>query len=106
MARILLALLAPILGLLFVILLPFIGLAMLVQVAVRALGRGARAGARDLAATVAPGWRPGEAHLIGRPGAARPEDATGAGGAGEEALHDVAEEIAARGGERKDEPGD
>jgi hypothetical protein len=99
-------LLAPIVGLLFVVLLPFIGLAMLVQAVARALTRRAREGARDLAATVAPGWRPGEAHLTGRPPASPPGDDMAAGGAGEEALEDVAHEIAARRSGDKAEPGD
>ena len=44
----------------------------------RALGLRARHGAREVAATIAPAWRPGEAHLTGKPaekdaGAAAPE---------------------------------
>jgi len=93
-------LLAPILGGLFVVFLPFIGFAMLGGYAWRRIVGGAREGARDLAATVTPGWRPGEAHLTGRPGEPPQEGEVAAGGAGEEALRDVAEEIAARRGEQ------
>jgi len=89
-------LLAPLLGLLFVVLLPFVGLAMLAQIAFRALARWARRGAEDLAATVTPGWRPGEAHLTGRRAAGASDPEVPAGGAGEDALRDVAEEVAAR----------
>jgi hypothetical protein len=89
-------LLAPLLGLLFVVLLPFVGLAMLAQIAFRAVARRARRGAEDLAATLSPGWRPGEAHLTGRraQGGSDPEVPTG--GAGEDALRVVADEIATR----------
>jgi len=88
--------LAPLLGLLFVLLLPFVGLAMMGQAVLRALGGKARRGARDLASTVSPGWVPGEAHLTGRraPGPSDPE--VPASGAGEDALREVADEIAAR----------
>jgi hypothetical protein len=89
-------LLAPVLGGLFVVFLPFIGFALLGQWAIRRIAGGARESARDLAATVTPGWRPGEVHLTGRPGEPPPEGEVAAGGAGEQALHDVAREIEAR----------
>ncbi len=95
-------LLAPIVGGLYVVLLPFIGLAMLARGAFRKLTGSAREGARDLAATVAPGWRPGEVHMTGR--ALDPKRAElPAGGAGEKALEDVAAEVARkRAGEERD----
>jgi hypothetical protein len=86
-------LLAPILGGLFVVFLPFIGLAMFLQRVWTKVTGSAREGARDLAATVTPGWRPGEAHLTGRP-LDEKSDELPAGGAGESALKDVTEEIA------------
>ena len=89
-------LLAPVLGGLFVVFLPFLGFALLGHWAVRRIAGGARDRARDLAATVTPGWRPGEAHLTGRPGAPPPEGEAAAGGAGEQALHDVAAELKSR----------
>lgn len=95
-------LLAPVLGGLFVVFLPFIGFGMLIDFAVRRLFGGARRGAGDLAATITPGWRPGEAHLTGRASEVKPEDVA-AGGAGEEALSDVAREIDRR---RAEEQGD
>ncbi len=88
-------LLAPVLGGLFVVFLPFIAIGMVIDGAARALFGGARRGAADLAATVTPGWRPGEAHLTG-PATERTPDEVHAGGAGEEALRDVAEEVARR----------
>jgi hypothetical protein len=84
--------LAPLLGGLFVVFLPFIGLATFFQVVFQKLTGTARAGARDLAATVTPGWRPGEVHMTGR--ALDPKHAElPAGGAGEKALEDVAAEL-------------
>lgn len=86
-------LLAPIVGGLYVVLLPFIGFAMLARWAFRKLTGSAREGARDLAATVAPGWRPGEVHMTGT--AVDPKRGElPAGGAGEKALEDVAAEVA------------
>jgi hypothetical protein len=86
-------LLAPVLGGLFVVFLPFIAFGMLIDAAWRGIFGGARRGAQDLAATMTPGWRPGEAHLTGRASEVKPEDVA-AGGAGEEALKDVADEVA------------
>jgi hypothetical protein len=97
---------APVIGGLYVVLLPFVGFGMLAAHAWRRVAGGARQGASELAATMAPGWRPGEAHLTGRPGGPPPEGEVAAGGAGEKALHDVAEEIAHRRAEPKDGPGD
>jgi hypothetical protein len=99
-------LVAPVLGGLYVVLLPFVGLGMLAVHAARRIAGGARQGARELAATVTPGWRPGEAHLTGRRGAPGPEGEVAAGGAGEEALRDVADEIAHRRAEQKEGSGD
>ena len=84
-------LLAAVLGGFGVILFPFIGIAMLAQGIFRALVGGATRGARDLAATVAPAWRPGEAHLTGN--AEPPAGEVSHGGAGEKALEDVAREV-------------
>ena len=86
-------LLAPVIGGLFVVFLPFIGFALLFQWAFLRILGGARSSAKDLAATVTPGWRPGEAHLTGR-AAEPPKGDVAAGGAGEQALEDVAHEIA------------
>lgn len=88
-------LLAPLLGGLFVVFLPFIGFAMFFQWAFQKVAGSAREGARDLAATVTPGWRPGEAHMTGRALDGKHEELP-AGGAGEKALEDVAAEVARR----------
>jgi len=98
-------LLAPLLGGLFVVFLPFIGFAMFFQYLFRKVTGSAREGARDLAATVTPGWRPGEAHMTGRATDAK-EDGLPAGGAGQKALEDVAAEVARRrAGESGEEDG-
>jgi hypothetical protein len=86
-------LLAPLLGGLFVVFLPFIGFAMLFQWAFERMTGSARAGARDLAATVTPGWRPGEVHMTGRALDGKHAELP-QGGAGEKALEDVAAEVA------------
>jgi hypothetical protein len=62
-------LLAPIMGGLFVMFLPLIGFAMVLQFAARTTGAAARNAALALGATLAPSWRPGEAYLTGKGGA-------------------------------------
>ena len=57
----------PALGGLLVVFLPFIGLALTAQAAVAPLVGMFRRSARDLAATVTPGWQPGAAHFTGKP---------------------------------------
>jgi hypothetical protein len=97
-------LLAPLLGGLFVVFLPFIGFAIFFQWAFRKVTGTARQGARDLAATVTPGWRPGEAHMTGRAPEATGEQLP-AGGAGEKALEDVAAEVARKRAGENDQDG-
>ena len=97
-------LLAPLLGGLFVVFLPFIGFAMFFQWVFRKVTGTAREGARDLAATVTPGWRPGEVHMTGRAMDTKHAELP-AGGAGEKALEDVAAEVARKRAEGKDEDG-
>ena len=86
-------LLAPILGGLFVVFLPFIGLALFFEWVFLKVTGSAKAGVRDLAATVTPGWRPGEVHMTGRSLDPKHEELPH-GGAGETALREVAEEVA------------
>jgi hypothetical protein len=62
--------LMPVLGGLMVVFLPFIGLYLTVQAALRPLFGMFQRSAQDLAATVTPGWQPGEAHFTGK----RPEE--------------------------------
>ncbi|HET8542436.1 MAG TPA: hypothetical protein VFL83_21360 [Anaeromyxobacter sp.] len=59
-------LLVPILGATFLMFLPLIGFVMLFRaIGVSVLGA-FRASASDLAATMSPGWQPGEAHFTGK----------------------------------------
>jgi hypothetical protein len=91
-------LLAPVLGLAFLMFLPFIGFALLFAHLASPVVRVFRRSANDLAATVSPGWQPGEAHLTGK----RPEDASTDEGAApkDEKLDALEEEIRARREER------
>jgi hypothetical protein len=56
----------PIMGGLFVVFLPFIGFALAIYAAVKPLIALFHRSAQDLAATVTPGWQPGEAHFTGK----------------------------------------
>ena len=56
---------APALGSLFFLTLPFVGFGVVAYGLARKLIPAARAGARELGATFAPTWAPGEAHLTG-----------------------------------------
>lgn len=58
---------APMLGGLFVVALPFLGFGLTAWAIGKKLTGHAKAGAEELAATVSPGWAPGEAHLTGKP---------------------------------------
>ena len=58
--------LMPVLGGLMVVFLPFIGLYLTAQAALRPLVGMFQRSAQDLAATVTPGWQPGEAHFTGK----------------------------------------
>ena len=59
-------LLVPILGATFLMFLPFIGFALLAQaLALKTVGL-FRTHATELAATMSPGWQPGEAHFTGK----------------------------------------
>jgi hypothetical protein len=60
-------LMVPILGATFLMFLPLIGFILLAQAAAQPLVKAFRAQATQLAATVTPGWQPGEAHFTGKP---------------------------------------
>ena len=86
-------LLLPMLGGLFVVFLPVIGFVLAFYAAVRPVVGLFKRSARDLAATVTPGWRPGEAHLTGKPGEGD-KDLPHEHGAGDQALEALRKEIA------------
>ena len=62
--------LAPVLGAAFVVFLPVIGLFVTLGAIASAMANLVHRSATDLAATVTPGWQPGEAHFTGRSGSA------------------------------------
>ena len=86
-------LLMPVLGGLMVVFLPFIGLYLSAQAALRPLAGVFQRSAQDLAATVTPGWQPGEAHFTGK---ATEEKMGKKAGAGEDRLERLAREIEQR----------
>jgi hypothetical protein len=61
-------LLAPVLGGLFVMFMPFIGFALVFQHLGRLMVSGAKRAGRALAFVIAPTWRPGEAYFVGNEG--------------------------------------
>jgi hypothetical protein len=63
---------APALGGLFVLSFPLIGFGVVAYALVKKLIPAARAGARELGATLGPTWAPGEAHLTGEAGEEAP----------------------------------
>jgi hypothetical protein len=73
-------LVAPILGLTFLMFLPVIGFALTAQAALRPVTKLFGRSAVDMAATVAPGWQPGEAHLTGQRPEGDAKDAAAANG--------------------------
>lgn len=91
--------LTPVLGLAFLMFLPFIGFYLTIEAASRPVVRVFRREAAELAATMSPGWRPGEAHLTGK----REEAGKSEEGAGpqEDGLEELAREIEARRSEKK-----
>lgn len=58
--------LTPVLGAVFLMFLPLIGFVLFLHAMAAPLIRTFRTSATDLAATVSPGWQPGEAHFTGK----------------------------------------
>ncbi len=56
----------PVLGGLMVVFLPFIGLYLTAKAVLRPVSSAVTGSAKDLAATVTPGWAPGAAHFTGK----------------------------------------
>ena len=83
-------LVTPVLGGLMVVFLPFIGLYLTAKAAMSPIAGMFRGSAKDLAATVTPGWAPGAAHLTGKASEAKPGDEAKAG---EAKLDDLAKEV-------------
>lgn len=91
--------LAPAMGAAFLMFLPVIGFYLAGHAAVRPVARLFSRSATEIAATMQPGWQPGEAHLTGHrqeAGAAEPKGAAEGDG-----LSELEKEIGARRAERK-----
>jgi hypothetical protein len=58
--------LAPLMGAAFLMFLPFIGFYLAAHAALRPVAGLFTHGAKEIAATMQPGWQPGEAHLTGK----------------------------------------
>ena len=82
--------LMPVLGGLMVVFLPFIGLYMTGKAVLSPVGKMFNRSAKDLAATVTPGWAPGAAHFTGKAGEEKVE---GESKAGEATLESLKKEI-------------
>lgn len=67
-------LLAPVMGGLYVLFLPFIGFAMLFHQLGKLAARTAHKVGSDVAAALAPAWRPGEAYLAGKHAEPKPKE--------------------------------
>jgi hypothetical protein len=84
--------LAPVMGALFLVFLPFIGFYLVAHASLRPIVAVFRRSATEVAATLQPGWEPGEAHLTGKRSRA---DAGERGDEGEDPLDCLEREIAA-----------
>jgi hypothetical protein len=82
--------LMPMLGGLMVVFLPFIGLYLTAKAAIGPATNMFHRSAKDLAATVTPGWAPGAAHFTGK---ATGEKASERAKAGEAKLAEIAREV-------------
>ena len=82
--------LMPVLGGLMVVFLPFIGLYLTAKAVVSPVANVFHRSAKDLAATVTPGWAPGAAHFTGKAGEEKVE---GESKAGEATLESLKKEI-------------
>jgi len=90
--------LAPLLGLTFLMFLPFIGFYLTAQRCVQPLLRVARQEAMELTATMSPEWQPGVSHLTGQ---GEQEKAAGDGEKANPELDALACEIEAKRGEKR-----
>jgi hypothetical protein len=58
---------APLMGAVYAIFLPFIGIALVAQYATKKVAAGVREVSESVMGTMSPAWRPGEAHFTGTP---------------------------------------
>ena len=90
---------APLMGAAFLVFLPFIGFYLAIHALVRPVARLFTRSATELAATMQPGWQPGEAHLTGQRGQGEAAEDKGPPAEGE--LAALEKEIEAKRSERK-----
>ena len=94
--------LAPVMGGLFAVALPFLGFAMPIQAAGKKLVQVSGKAMSELMATLAPSWQPGEAYLAGKPEQKKDEKAApGEAPKAEGEIAKVEAEIQARREEKK-----
>ena len=86
----------PLLGAAFLMFLPLIGFGLFAYALVKKVTGGVKQGAADLAATVSPGWQPGEAHFTGKPGEEGEPEKKGEAAAPTEELKALEKEIEAK----------
>ncbi len=91
---------APLMGAAFLIFLPFIGFYLALSAVVRPVRKLFKTSATELAATVSPGWAPGEAHLTGKRTEGEGVEEKGPPAA-EGELANLEREVEARRGEKK-----
>jgi len=90
----LVALLAtPVMGLAFLVFLPFIGIYLSFKAALSPVFQLVHGSAGSMAATMSPGWQPGEAHLTGKRHEHPSVEEKGPPAAGDEELEDLQREI-------------
>ena len=94
----LLFVIVPVMGAGFLMTLPVLGFALFGHAVVKKVTGGVKETATELAATMSPGWQPGEAHLTGKPGE---EVEAGEEGAPTKEIQELAKEIEAKRGEKK-----
>jgi hypothetical protein len=86
--------LVPILGATFLMFLPLIGFALVAQALASPVLNLFRSSASDLAATMHPGWQPGEAHFTGKSSESAGTEEKGPSKPGEQRLDALEREIA------------
>jgi hypothetical protein len=92
--------LAPLMGAAFLMFLPFVGFYLAANALVRPVVRAFHSSATEVAATIAPTWAPGEAHLTGGRAESEPAEANGPPAVKGE-LSELEREVEARRAERK-----
>ena len=92
---------APLMGAAFLMFLPFIGFYLAFQAALRPVAKLFRHSATEIAATMSPGWAPGEAHLTGKRAEGEGVEEKGPATPASEELAKIEREVEARRNERK-----